>query len=68
MVQYLISRTGWDPTQGPQGTVSCSGDNCVISMGATDLTVDSVMLMFSGINSLIQALLLTTIGNQAKIK
>ncbi|KAG2216250.1 hypothetical protein INT45_010116 [Circinella minor] len=66
MVQYLISRTGWDPTQGPEGTVPCSSDNiCIIRMGSTNLSVDSVMLMFSGINALIQALLLTTIGSLA---
>ncbi|KAI9247462.1 autophagy-related protein 22-like protein [Phascolomyces articulosus] len=66
MVQYLISLTGSDPSKGPQGSVPCTMDSgCEIRMGSSYLSIDSVMLMFSGINALIQALLLTTIGSLA---
>ncbi|KAI9318177.1 autophagy-related protein 22-like protein [Dichotomocladium elegans] len=66
MVQYLISLNGWDPNKEPVGRVRCSGDSpCETFLGGSAISVQSIMLVAGGLNALIQALLLTTIGSLA---
>ncbi|KAI8139146.1 autophagy-related protein 22-like protein [Fennellomyces sp. T-0311] len=67
MVQYLISQNGWDPTQGAAGEVSCGINDapCEVMLGNSSVSVASIILLNNGLNALIQAILLTTIGSLA---
>ncbi|KAI7872104.1 autophagy-related protein 22-like protein [Spinellus fusiger] len=68
MVQYLISINGWNPlVKTSDGSfASCGPDTlCQARLGTIELNVDSIVLFGNGFSSLIQTLVLTTIGSLA---
>ncbi|KAI9490486.1 autophagy-related protein 22-like protein [Zychaea mexicana] len=66
VIQYLTAENGWDPSQGPQGAVPCGeSTSCEVRLGGSTISVDSLILLYNGLNALIQALVLTTIGSLA---
>ncbi|KAI9033720.1 autophagy-related protein 22-like protein [Phycomyces nitens] len=68
MVQYLIEQKGWNPSglnQNPIDSPCGMNTQCQIQLGSTNIKVDSIILFFNGLSSLVQTILLTTIGSLA---
>ncbi|ORY98152.1 autophagy-related protein 22-like protein [Syncephalastrum racemosum] len=66
MVQYLAVLNGWNPAATDPAHIGCSNNTpCDTRVGLATISVESVMLLNNGLNALIQAIILTTIGSLA---
>lgn len=67
MVQYLASKSGWDPEKSPIPGAPCGADSkCETMLGGSVVSVNGLIQLNGGLNALLQAILLTTVGKRKK--